>query len=148
MSRIQTTIKSKTLLATPIGIVFPLQNGNNGFFNQSFDTLSQVKNNIINLLNTRQGERRFQPTFGTRLWNLIFEQNQDTLREQAVNIVSEDISSWIPNVTVNDITANLLTNTKIDNNTDIYMLQIAVTFTVNLTKQTDTVIVTIKNTTM
>ena len=148
MAKIPTTLQSKALVAKPIGLVLPIQNGNSGFFNQSYDTLTQVKNNIINLLNTRQGERRFQPTFGTRLWNLVFEQNQDTLKEQAVNIVSEDIASWIPNVTVNDITANLLTNTQIASNADIYMLQIAVTFTVNLTKQTDTVIVTIKNTTM
>ncbi len=148
MSRIIKTTQSKVLAAKPIGITLPIQNGNSGFFDQSFDTLTQIKNNIINLLNTRQGERRFQPTFGTRLWNLVFEQNQDTLREQAINIVSEDIASWIPNVTVNDITANLLTNTQIASNADIYMLQIAVTFTVNLTKQTDTVVVTIKNTTM
>ena len=145
MAKIPTTIKNAALIAKPIGIVLPIQNGNNGFFNQSYDTLTQVKNNIINLLNTRQGERRFQPTFGTRLWNLVFEQNQDTLKEQAVNIVSEDIASWIPNVTVNDITANLLTNTQIASNADIYMLQIAVTFTINLTKQTDVVIVTINN---
>lgn len=147
MPRIPTTIQSKTIAAKPIGITIPIQDGNSGFFNQSFDTLTQVKMNIINLLSTRQGERRFQPTFGTRLWNLIFEQNQDSLKEQAVNLVTEDIASWIPNVTVNDITATLLTNTQIASNADMYMLQIAVTFTVNLTKQTDTVVVTIKNTT-
>ena len=143
-----TNPKSKAVAATPIGITLPIEGGNTGYFAQSFDTLTQVKTNILNLLNTRQGERRFQPTFGTRLWNLVFEQNQDTLKEQAINIVSEDIASWIPNVTVNDITANLLTSTQIASNADIYMLQIAVTFTVNLTKQTDTVVVTIKNTTM
>jgi len=134
--------------AKPIGLTIPIQDGNSGFFNQSFDTLTQVKTNIINLLNTRQGERRFQPTFGTRLWNLVFEQNVDTLKDQAINIVNEDILTWIPNVTVVDITANLLTTDQISSNRDIYMLQIAVTFTVNLTKQTDTVLVTINNTTL
>ena len=144
----RTTLQSKVIAAKPIGITLPIQGGNTGFFAQSFDTLTQVKTNIINLLNTKQGERRFQPTFGTRLWTLVFEQNQDTLKDQAINIVTEDIATWIPNVTVNDITANLLTNTKIASNADIYMLQIAVSFTVNLTKQTDTVVVTIKNATM
>jgi len=147
MPRPKVTTQSKAIVAKPIGITIPIQDGNSGFFNQSFDTLTQVKMNIINLLNTRQGERRFQPTFGTRLWNLVFEQNQDSLKEQAINIVSEDIASWIPNVTVNDITATLLTNAQIASNADMYMLQIEVTFTVNLTKQTDTVMVTIKNTT-
>jgi phage baseplate assembly protein W len=141
------TIVKNPISAVPIGLTLPIQDGNSGYFAQSFDTLTQVKSNIINLLNTRQGERRFQPTFGTRLWNLIFEQNVDTLKDQAVNIVSEDIASWIPNVTVVDVTANLLTTDQITTNKDIYMLEIAVTFMINLTKQTDTVIVTINNTT-
>lgn len=135
-------------MAKPIGLTLPIQSGNNGFFQQSFDTLTQVKNNIINLLNTKQGERRYQPTFGTRLWNLIFEQNIDMLQDQAINIVSEDIATWIPNVTVNDVTTKLLTNDQITSNRDIYMLNIVVNFTVNLTKQTDSVVVTISNETL
>jgi len=145
---IPTSTKLKAILAKPIGITLPIRDGNSGFFEQSFDTLTQVKTNIINLLSTRQGERRFQPTFGTRLWNLEFEQNQDTLKDQAINIVTEDIAAWIPNVTVNNITAKLLTNTQIVNNTDMYMLQIVVTFTINLTKQTDVAIVVINSATI
>jgi len=132
--------------AVPIGITLPIQNGNSGYFAQSFDTLTQVKTNILNLLNTRPGERRMQPTFGSRLWNIVFEQNVDTLKDQAVNIVTEDIFSWIPNVTLTDVTANLLTTDQITANKDIYMLNIAVTFMLNMTKQTDTVVVTINNT--
>jgi len=131
--------------AKPIGITLPIRGGNSGYFDQSFDTLTQVKSNIINLLNTRPGERRFQPTFGTRLWNLSFEQNIDTLKDQAINIVNEDISNWIPNVTVEDITASLLTNEDIIADKDIYVLRISVTFTINLTKQTDTVVVVVNN---
>lgn len=134
-------------MATPIGMTLPIQGGNSGYFAQSFDTLTQVKTNIINLLNTRQGERRMQPTFGTRLWNLLFEQNVDTLKDQAINIVNEDIASWIPNVTVTDITADLLKSDEVNANRDIYMLRIAVSFMVNMTKQVDTVVVTINNTT-
>ena len=131
--------------ATPIGIILPIQDGNSGYFAQSFDTLTQVKTNILNLLNTRQGERRMQPTFGTRLWNLLFEQNVDTLKDQAINIVNEDIASWIPNVAVIDITVNLLKSDEVTTNTDIYMLRIAVAFMINATKQIDTVVVTINN---
>ena len=138
-----TLVNSTT--ATPIGMTLPIRDGNSGYFDQTFDTLTQVKTNILNLLNTRQGERRMQPTFGSRLWNLVFEQNVDTLKDQAVNIVTEDIFSWIPNVTVTDVTANLLTNDQISANKDIYLLNIAVTFTVNTTKQSDTVVITVNN---
>lgn len=133
------------IAATPIGITLPIMGGNSGYFAQSFDTLTQVKNNILNLLNTRQGERRMQPTFGTRLWNLVFEQNVDTLKEHAINIVSQDIATWIPNVTVVDVTANLLKSDQSKDDRDIYMLNIAVTFMLNMTKQKDTVVVTIDN---
>ena len=136
----------KSTAAKPIGITIPIQDSNSGYFAQSFDTLTQVKMNIINLLNTRPGERRLQPTFGTRLWNLTFEQNIDTLKDQAVNIVNEDIMAWVPNVTVTDVTANLLTSNQINSNTDMYMLEVIVNFYVNLTKQSDTVIVTVNNT--
>jgi len=131
----------------PIGLTIPIQDGNNGFFDQSFDTLTQTKMNIINLLNTRPGERRFQPTFGTRLWNLTFEQNVDTLTDVAENIVAEDVAMWIPNVTVLNVTATLFTTDQITADKDIYRLDIAVQFMVNMTKQTDTVNITINSTT-
>jgi phage baseplate assembly protein W len=131
-----------------IGLLIPIQNGNNGFFDSSFDTLTQIKMNIINLLNTRQGERRFQPTFGTRLWNITFEQNVDTLQDVAENIIREDISMWIPNVSVLNVTATLFTSDEIVADQDIYKLDIAVQFQVNMTKQTDMVNISINNTTI
>lgn len=129
----------------PIGIIIPIQNGNNGFFDQSYDTLTSTKMNIINLLNTRQGERRFQPTFGCRLWNITFEQNLDTLEDISSNIIKEDIISWIPNVTVVNVTSTLYSSDQIARDKDIYKLDIAVKFMVNITKQEDVVNITISN---
>lgn len=132
---------------TPIGITVPIRGGNSGYFEQSYDTLTQVKANIINLLNTRPGERRMQPTFGTRLWNLAFEQNVDSLSDIAVNIIKEDISMWIPNVTVIDVLSNLYKSDQSSNDRDIYKLQVAVVFMLNMTKQQDTVTITLDNVT-
>ena len=140
-----TKVTMNSIKSKPIGITLPIQDGNSGYFAQSFDTLTQIKTNILNLLNTRRGERRFQPNFGTRLWDLVFEQNIDTLKDQATNIITQDISNWIPNITINNIITNLLTNNQINNNTDMYMLEINITFTINLTRQSDTVIVVVNN---
>ena len=136
-----------TTFQQPIGLLLPISNGNNGFFDQSFDTLTQTKMNIINLLNTRQGERRFQPTFGSRLWNITFEQNLDTLTDIVENIVAEDVQMWIPGVMVLGVSAKLFTSDEIIADQDIYKLEIAVQFQVNMTKQTDTVNISINNTT-
>lgn len=136
-----------TTQQTPIGITVPMRNGTSGYFEQSYDTLTQTKSNIINLLNTRPGERRMQPTFGCRLWGLLFEQNVDNLPDIAANVVKEDISMWIPNVTVIDVTANLYKSDQTSTDRDIYRLQLAVIFMLNMTKQQDTVEITIDNVT-
>ena len=129
----------------PIGITLPIRGGNSGFFEQSFDTLTQTKSNILNLLNTRQGERRMQPTFGSRLWNLLFEQNTEALGDIAANVVREDIAMWIPNVTVLSVQSNILKSDQSTDSRDIYRLLISVTFMLNMTKQQDTVTITVDN---
>jgi len=128
----------------PIGIILPIRNGNGGYFDQSFDTLTQVKSNIYNLLSTRPGERRMQPTFGSRLWSLVFEQSIEEISEIAVNIIKEDIASWIPGVTVVNVTTALLKN----EDKDIYKLNISVLFALNIGQQTSTVDITIDNMTI
>jgi len=129
----------------PIGITIPIRDGPSGYFEQSFDTLSQTRSNIYNLLNTRPGERRMQPTFGTRLHGLVFEQNVEVLPEIASNIVKEDISAWIPNVTVTNITPTLLKNEERQSDIDIYRLSIKIEFILNLTKQKDIITVVVDN---
>jgi hypothetical protein len=58
-------------MAQAIGITLPLQLGNTGYFEQSFDTLTQVKSNFINLILTRKGERVHQPEFGCCIHNYL-----------------------------------------------------------------------------
>ena len=130
----------------PIGITLPIRGGNSGYFEQSFDTVTQVRSNIYNLLNTRPGERRMQPIFGSRLHSLVFEQNIEILPEIASNIIKEDIAQWIPNVTVINVTPTLLKNEERQDDINIYRLSIKVDFMLNLTKQKDTVTVVIDTT--
>jgi len=130
----------------PIGITLPIRGGNSGYFEQSYDTITQVRSNIYNLLNTRPGERRMQPTFGSRLHSLVFEQNVEILPEIASNIIKDDIAQWIPNVTVINVTPTLLKNEERQDDIDIYRLSIKVDFMLNLTKQKDTVTVVIDTT--
>jgi len=82
------------------------------------------------------------------LWNITFEQNVDTLQDVAENIIREDISMWIPNVAVLNVTATLFTSDEIVADQDIYKLDIAVQFQVNMTKEIDTVNISINNTTI
>ena len=48
-----------------IGLSYPIRLGQDGFFETNVDTISQLKSNIINIFNTKLGERRFNNGFGS-----------------------------------------------------------------------------------
>ena len=118
----------------PIGLTLPLRSGINGYFEQSYDTLTQIKANITNFFNTRPGERRFNPQFGTKLYQYLFEQNIEGFDDILKNVIKEDMNYWFPNVIVNTVFLDITTAQK-NNNTDNYIINIKIQFTVN--NQTD-----------
>jgi len=75
----------------PIGLVLPLTRGNNGYFDQSYDTMTQIKSNIINLLRTNSGERRMQPQFSSGLQEALFEQNLQNTPDLIKRIIENKI---------------------------------------------------------
>ena len=86
-----------------IGVTLPLQRGATGYFNQSFQTIDQVKSNLKNLLLTRKGERLMHPTFGTSLYDSLFNQNTDTLETEIQSSIESSISEWMPFVSIEEI---------------------------------------------
>ena len=102
-------------MAQAIGITLPLQLGNTGYFEQSFDTLTQVKSNFINLILTRKGERVHQPEFGCGIHDYLFEQLTPENIESARLSVIEAVDTWMPFLEL--IKFELLAGpTEIDNN--------------------------------
>ena len=124
---------------TPIGITFPIRDGQAGYFEQSTDSFTAYRMNIINLLRTRQGERRMNPTFGSRLWTVLFDQNDDFLVKKIENIVREDVAQWIPGITVTEVVVSGDQN----DDRDTYKLHLAVTFVINSINVSDAVQLTI-----
>ncbi len=118
----------------PIGLTLPLSSGINGYFEQSYDTLTQIKANITNFFNTRPGERRFNPQFGTKLYQYLFDQNIEGFDEILKNVIKDDMNYWFPNVIVNTVFLDITTAQK-NKNTDNYIINIKIQFTVN--NQTD-----------
>lgn len=125
---------------TPIGINLPIRSGNvSGYFDQSTDTFTAYRMNIINLIRTIPGERRMNPTFGCRLWNVTFEQNDDFIPAKVENIIKEDISQWIPGVAVSSVDVKYFEDDTSTNLKDIYKLYIVVNFIVTSINQSDVV---------
>lgn len=63
-----------------IGVSLPLSHGDQGFFAKTKTTLDQARSNIRNLLLTIKGERLGNPTFGSNLYRVLFEQMMGILQ--------------------------------------------------------------------
>ena len=126
----------------PIGLTVPFVDGSNGYFQQSFDTDTQIKMNLMNFLKTIRGERRMMPDFGTRLYEVIFEQDTTNLNEIIKDIISNEISEWIPQVSIQNID---VTNIQNPIGEDNYKKMVAVMYMNNQTKQFDTLTVQLEN---
>lgn len=125
---------------TPIGLIFPLRDGDkSGYFDQSYDSFTAYRMNIINLLRTVPGERRMNPSFGSRLWNVVFEQNDNLVTDKISKIIKEDIAEWIPGVSVASVQVKYDDGETVAMQTDTYKLYIAVAYVIDSIKQEDVV---------
>jgi phage baseplate assembly protein W len=106
------------------GIVLPITHGPQGYFNQSYSVIEQVKSNLNLLLKTKKGERRMNPDFGSGLWNVLFENITDDMSSIIDSTIRRDISKWMGYVNVQSI--SVISNS--DNNYN--RLDVSVIFTV------------------
>lgn len=113
-------------LTQPYGITLPITHGPQGYFNQSYSILEQVKSNLNFLLRTKKGERRMSPEFGSGLWSVLFENYTDDISPIIENTIRKDIARWMSYVNVSKVEVNT-------NNTeykDKYKVGVTVLFTV------------------
>jgi phage baseplate assembly protein W len=126
----------------PIGITLPIRLGSQGYFEQSFDTVTQLKSNVINFFSTMQGERPFNPTFGTALYGEIFSNDDEqNVNEVCENILRDEIKQWFPMLNISSVNFE---RTLYDGN--IYIVNIMISFiVVGITTTPTTVTVTLTN---
>lgn len=108
-------------MAQGIGITLPIQIGNMGYFQQSFDTLVQVKSNFLNLILTRKGERVHQPEFGCGIHDYLFEQLTPENIEGARLSVITAVERWMPFLELVQFELNTDTNDLDNNRLQLYV---------------------------
>ena len=96
-----------------IGIVLPIRSGQGGFFKQSSTLLEQTLSNMKNLLLTVKGERLGLPTFGSNIYNILFENFDSGFTKKLEEAIKESVATWLPHVLIN----NLIVNASPDTNT-------------------------------
>ena len=104
-----------------IGITLPIQIGNMGYFQQSFDTLTQVKSNFINLILTRKGDRVHQPEFGCGIHDYLFEQLTPENIEGARLSVVNAVERWMPFLELVQFELNASPNDLDNNRLQLYV---------------------------
>mgnify|MGYP000394289695 CR=1 FL=1 len=72
---------------------------NNGF---SVYDIALIKQDLINHFHIRQGEKLENPTFGTIIWDILFEPLTDQLKQAIVDDV-ERIINYDPRITANRV---------------------------------------------
>lgn len=98
------------------GLKLPLQRGQNGYFEQNFTSFDQAKANLLNLLQTQQGERVMQPLFGTGLHSLLFEQMDDAeFKFRLQQVITENVNYWLPYINIEQIEVELTNQMKDEN---------------------------------
>lgn len=108
------------------GITLPITHGPQGYFNQSYSVLEQIKSNLNMLLRTKKGERRMNPEFGSGLWSVLFENYTDDISPIIENTIRSDINRWMSYINIQ----NIEINTNDTEYRDKYKVGVKVTFTV------------------
>lgn len=89
-----------------VGISLPFSG--TAVFNSTYQTKDAIKHNLINFFLTGQGERFLNPTFGSGLRKLLFEQlTQDKARE-IEDSAKESLRLYFPRVIVKEFELNKL----------------------------------------
>jgi phage baseplate assembly protein W len=117
-----------------IGIDIPFQS--KSVFTQNFQTKDAIKNNLVNYLLTGRGERYLNPTFGSGLRNLLFEQiTEDVIEELRARLKSE-IAFNFPKIVVREIIIEPLP--------DIHEVRATIDYSISNTDIEDSILITIE----
>lgn len=104
-----------------IGAILPLNLEGGGLSETSQDTLSQIKNNFINLIMTRPGERFGNPEFGCDIHELVFNFNGESLQNEIEDAVEEAVRRWMPYISLEEVAVDRQTEDVDNNKYRIYM---------------------------
>ena len=90
--------------STAVGIDLPFVPDGQGHFKRNYSQITQARANLVNLLLTRKGERLNHPSFGSNLWNILFEPNKpEILKEDVETAIFEAVDNWLGYILIREI---------------------------------------------
>jgi phage baseplate assembly protein W len=79
-----------------IGVDLPLSG--DAVFNQTFQTKDALKANLLNYFLTNKGERYLNPSFGSNLKSLLFENINSNKLLEIEELIREDLKVFFPRI--------------------------------------------------
>jgi phage baseplate assembly protein W len=88
-----------------LGVDFPFRDSEKGdFLRMTTTPEEEIKADLIHLLLTRKGSRYMLPSFGTNLYQYIFENLTDETLGKIENEINDAVEKFIPNLKIDTIT--------------------------------------------
>ncbi len=85
------------------GIHFPFRSSERTGGTEESSDLDRIRESILQILETRPGERLMRPEFGSRVKDLVFEQNDAVLKGLLRFHITDAIKRWEKRVTVTNV---------------------------------------------
>ena len=86
------------------GLAFPFENSHKGDYLLLTETqFTQIRSDLIHLLLTKKGSRYYLPTFGTRIYEFIFEPFDGLTFDAIEADIRDAVSQFMPNLIINNI---------------------------------------------
>lgn len=87
-----------------LGIGINRNSDSNGIFAVNYTTLKQAKDSLTNLIMTRKGERKMNPTFGCDIWKILFEPIvEDNINSRIEGAILDAVDIWLPFLEIQQI---------------------------------------------
>lgn len=93
-----------------LGVNYPIEKGQQGYFDQTFESLENEKVKLKNLMRTVEGERYMQPSFGLAIYKYLFQQMTPDLKIKIENDIKRKIQFWLPNLIINNLYVDIANN--------------------------------------
>ena len=82
---------------------FKLPMDGSAVFIPTYTTRDQIKANLVNYMLTNKGERYMNPSFGSNLRALLFEQIDDSELDDLLEVIQLNVSQEFPTIEVKEI---------------------------------------------
>jgi phage baseplate assembly protein W len=96
-----------------ISITFPFRDdGIDGkLLKMNTTSLDDIRSSLYFFVTTKKGERWYDPDFGTRLYEFLFEKNDMIVASEIKASLKKDIEKYFKNLLIEDITIDQSENT-------------------------------------